>query len=301
MYINQNTKLNGCLLNTMLDKYGKYTAKFDKSTIEYDLNLIKEKLEAEKRKLERKSYTEIIKYLSKLLKIIEKCSNDGVEISFETDDRKIGGFPIETIKIDEPQLKLKLEYLDYVSLDGSATVIRVNYNHLMRGLALELARDDLGLSIEEVEDALENTSLVSVNSSDMLEQFMEDEDLSRVIASFKVGESEYVDKITKEAKNYYLDKVKDNKTYAEIMDSTMKKTIAYITCEILTDFSDLNISEALRVIAVYNDEIVFAVPDKLEESILDIINRPVCALILGRKFVFSPKIRILEREHREGR
>lgn len=301
MYINQNTKLNGCLLNTMLDKYGKYTAKFDKSTIEYDLNVIKEKLETEKRKLERKSYTEIAKYLSKLLKMVEKCNNDSVEISFETDDRKIGGFPIETIKIDEPQLNLKLEYLDYVSLDESTTIIRVNYNHLMRGLALELARDDLGLSIEEVEDALESTSLVSVNSSDILEQFMEDEDLSRVIAAFKVGESEYVDKLTKEAKNYYLDRVKDNKTYAEIMDSTMKKTIAYITCEILTDFSDLNRSEALRIIAAYNDEIVFAVPDKLEESILDIINRPVCALILGRKFVFSPEIRILEREHREGR
>lgn len=300
MQINQNSKVNNILLNSLLSKYGRYDAKFDTVSIEDDIKLIENKRKNVKDKLRIKSYDEIEKYLKRILKDYTECDSDTLEILFETDGKRVGGFPFETIKIKEPKLVLDLEYLDYLKFDTNSYIIRLNYSELMSGLALELAREDLGIEIEEVEDELENTSLVSVNDARLLDKFIGDTDLSSVVAEFKIGDSEYYDRIRKVAKSYFLDKVRDNVSYADMMDATMKKAMALIICNLLSNFSeyDCENNRKLSLLAVYDDELVLSV-DKVDKGLIDILNQPVCALTLGRKFGFNTVIQILEHENRK--
>lgn len=293
MYINQNSKVNDCLLNSMLEKYGKYSARLDEACIRDDINLVNSFLEKEKNKLKVKSYKQIKSYLEKLLNI---CKEDRkISIAFETDGKQIGGFPLNTMKVDEPKLGLRLEYLDYVVIASNLSIVRLNYSHLMSGLALEVAKDDLGYDMEYVEEQLKETSLVVVNDSSILDTFMEDDDLSRVVSEFRIGESDYYDKVKKEAHSYFLDKVKDTYSYAGIISSTMKKAMALIAADLLYQFSNYDDDLSVGILAIYDDELVL-VASKIDRNILNILNKPICALILGRKFIFNTAVNIIERK-----
>lgn len=297
MYIYQNLSLSERVLNNLLESHGDYAITLDINSIEYDISIVNKKLETEKSKLKIKSYTEIKKYLAKLKRAYENQRKETMSIMFDTDGIKVGGFPLETIKIDEPSLDIKLEYADYIVLPPTvkAKIVRLNFRPLMSALALEIARDDLGFSVKDVEEILEDTNLISVHSGSEINVLTDGDDLCRIVAGFKIGESEYYDKILKEARSYYLDKVRDNISYAGMIDFTMKKTMSVIICNMLKELDEYEPQQKVKLLAVYDDELVLAV-SSLDDKASEIMSRPVTALVLGRKFIFNTTMTVVEQQ-----
>jgi len=285
MIFNQSTKVMNEEMINLLAESKSLELDFDTEALIYDIKKIEELKHESKDKMRNKSYSNIIEYLKELLKLAKSRKKYNLKFMFERNE--IVGFPVRTVKIDEPKLKVDLSFSDYLRFKNG-TLIKLKYNNLMDGLALELSSCDLGYEVEEIEKSLEDVGLVAYYNSDVLGDYLES-DLARSLSEYRREASDYYSMKDKVALSYFGDKCADMTYYTEMMEKTSKYATSLIVFDILS-----NMSNELQLAAVYKDEIIIYV-DKIvvDEALIHKLSEPHIAKIFGRNIAFKTDVEVV--------
>lgn len=160
IFIKNSTTVDTNKLDSLMKQFGSARYELNRSSLEDDIR----KLESRKGEIKNKAYIsgcdEIIKYLHSLIKFADKTLTGSIKVSghnFVEQPVILKRFPqffvqaVDSININGNN-----------SLDGTSGLIHVNVDHILDAIAIEVAKFDLDISIQEIEERFSDCGVVEV-------------------------------------------------------------------------------------------------------------------------------------------
>lgn len=212
----------------------------------------------------------------------------------------IGGKPL--IKTDDGSIELAnikaeggtlINMSRYLNIEAEKTYVYVDYSDIYNGLALELlGAQSVGVDVEQFFDDL-NITIVHLYDAQMLKQlgWLGDSLVDRLRKSY-CGCSPYLCSNGKESYDYFYNKVKINKNFSNVINSSIDTMLKLIVEELIKKHG-----KHLMIANICDTGLTLVVDSSKKEErdlIVEFIRQKVIFRVFGRKFGFSPTVTIVE-------
>lgn len=212
----------------------------------------------------------------------------------------IGGKPL--IKTDDGTIELAnikaeggtlINMSRYLNIEAEKTYVYVDYSDIYNGLALELlGAQSVGVDVEQFFDDL-NITIVHLYDAQMLKQlgWLGDSLVDRLRKSY-CGCSPYLCSNGKESYGYFYNKVKINKNFSNVINSSIDTMLKLIVEELLKKHG-----KHLMIANICDTGLTLVVDSSKKEErdlVVEFIRQKVIFRVFGRKFGFSPTVTIVE-------
>lgn len=291
MIINQNTLFNEFLLNDLLRNVLEGPMKVDRKLLDYDIKTTKTR--------ERKECGDRKKELAKQSSYLCELRRAGTEIKkykFSCKDARLVGFPFKCEYYDEYKCVEKTSPKEYLVTEEKTAYISLDYTELLNGLALELSYPDYIGLLTELESSLKSVNTVSSYDCSILYSLDWLYDLYFLEAKTgKICSSDYY--VSKgAARDYFLNEVKIDGTYKNIIEQSNRITLDLILTRIANECSTNKWNVQLLGVHDTGFDLKFTIRNKADyEKFLNYIRSAVVTRVLGRKFCFYPQLTVIER------
>lgn len=307
IFVKNSTTVDTNKLDSLLKQFGSARYELNKSSIEDDIK----KLERRKTEIKNKAYVngcnEVIKYLQSLHKVSDKT----IAGSIKMNGHNFMEYPVMLKRF--PQFFVQA--VDSINingnncLDGTRGLIHVNVDHVLDALAIEVAKFDLDISIEEIEEKFKDCGIVEVCEGERFLQLGKDKCVSRnngdifnSCCEMYIEKSEYAS-VAKDGKaySYFGAEVKDKARYSSLLIKSAEELMRILVASELGRLREKKLN-SIRLISVSNGLITYGVSSQYTGSIdtvVNIINETIVLKLVGRKFAFKPTITTISVEGKE--
>lgn len=291
-YIKSTSMIDDRELTKLLGLYGNNTVTIDTDLIEDDIKRLKNNIASTNNKSYKVGAKTIIEYLEKL----KKYGSSEVRIKLANMKSGVMGMPTHLYRFTN----YNIQSTDYISVQDK-TVVSVKYDNALDAMALAICREDLELSMEDIEARLKHLGMISTYSSNELKEVLKfvngkvasDGHLYNISLSMMIGRSDYINLGSKLICSYFGDEVilRDKATYQEVLEKSAGKLMKLITLDILRQVDSY--SFGYRLMSVNDGLLTFTIDKSVDiNSINNILNLGIVLKIFGRKFRFNPDIKI---------
>lgn len=152
--INQNSETTKGLSN-IVNGYMNYNVMLDKEVIQIDINKLKVMLEKDITQTQKTNITNILKYLSKILK---HCDSNTVHIRHRLSDKQF-------IRSDLFEVR-SIPYYDINAINyfkiKDGTVIELDFSNIIDGINFECMYKDLGYDNDDINNKLKDIGVIGI-------------------------------------------------------------------------------------------------------------------------------------------
>lgn len=292
MIVTQNSTFNEFMLNDLLHNTLEGAVRVDRRLLDSDIKTVRNR--------EKKTIGSSKKYISKHMKYLLELRRSNIgevkKLKFNCTNSVISSMPLRCEYYPGYKNIEKSSIADYTVTEQKCAYITIDYTSLMNGLALELSYPDYIGTLNEIEDDLKNINTIASYDSSILYNFEWLDDLYFLEAKeCKMGDSDYYigNGISRD---YFLNKVKTDDTYRNIIDHTNKELLCLILSNIAQECG--NNRWKLQLLGVSETGFDFRFDIETEfayEKLIKFLRGAIIARILGRKFCFYPELTIIER------
>lgn len=278
--------------NVFNNKLVEFEVGVDVEKVRADIEKLK-KLKADtKNKINEKNIDICIKELERLEKLIDKETNK-VEIGWSAKDGLAYSYPFNMIT----DRGYGIDCEKYFKPGEKQKLLELDYSQLSQIIAFELISEELGESIESIDELTETAGIGSINEASILTDNFEDDmlELSKVfkigISPYITGDKEYIEDYFNrkkfKLKTYF--KFKNDKeaieTYRDVVKYSCKYALSVIAATMIDKMISLGYT-GIKLIGISDSKILFILEDKEDVgyNLKDYIDNDIVVRSFGKLY-----------------
>ena len=254
--------------NVFNNKLVEFEVEADVAKVKADIEKLKKLKSDVKNRINEKNIDICIKELERLEKLIDKETHK-IEIGWSTKDGLAYSYPFNMIT----DRGYEIDCEKYFKAGEKQKLLELDYSQLSQIIAFELISEELGESIESIDELTETAGMGSINEASMLTDNFEDDmiELSKVfkigISPYITGDKEYIEDYFNrkkfKLKTYF--KFKHDKEAVESYRDVVKYSCKYALSVIAATMIDKILSlgyVGVKLIGISDSKILFVYEDK---------------------------------------
>lgn len=258
----------------------------NKDIIIKDKNRLEEMLKAPVSNTDAINIKALIKYLNKLIKILDKDKN--FELAWGVKNGLPVSYPLPLIT----EKAYGIYTANYIEVDEDEHIIEMNLHNLADLIAYSFMSRDLDETHDSIEELLKDCGILGIEDSNLiLNHIAENGDTPYEFSkSFKIGNTPYYSYDTREIYDYFHSKKFHTDKYREVVDYSCRYATTIIMNSIIENSAHLGIN--VKPIVINTTNITFITNAKDELNIKNELIDEISIRIFGRRFKVEAGIEI---------
>ena len=264
------------------------TISLDTGLIKSDISKFMELKAKKSNRVEINNISNIIKYLNNIISLCK--SNNSLSIKWKLKNDIL--YSEKVYFLAEPLYNL--DSINYISTEKDQMLLKVDTTNLADILAFSLTYNALGEEVSDIENILEDATLIGINDSKLLTEYIrsiiEPPNTAYDTCKALKVEKRYIGEIV----DYFALHTYKDKTYTNMVKTSIKYANQYILNSICYKLDRHNIKYNLISLTSKNIDLLINKYTQ-KEKLMDIVNglQPITIKLFGRNFNTDTKINII--------